>query len=543
MADRVEAAAYSDDLDRSGVSTDPGDLGDTHKTHVTPKIYASPLLWLPCELLVHTASYLSPDDLFGLRLTCRRIETFLFASFSEEFFSNRRFMVTERLRCLLSISKHPYLSKCLSKLTIGLDRLLSSDALHGSGLRDGHGNGPHVKRGVEPYRLEEFAGEQNWLVSSGQVQLLLGEALDNLPNVVEISLRDASKAKVSSRPGARELLVSYGTAVTYRQTGVDLLRDEARLHSQDRFADVVFSAALLAAARTGKQLKAVTVDLQKQNMGLSSSAFLLPKSYVESFRPALETLRSLDLSVSFTHSAVGSLVNGSLGFLDWQHHHLFSLLEYTPNLVILRVRSKGQSFLEDGIIGWLASLADVSKGKQVLSSRLHSPLRDGITQTARLGALRELELGNMTAPTASISKALLHLAGSLRQLYLYTVVVSVSRDDDELDNNPRSPNAWTSIFREMSQSLSLEEFKVCSLGHQTPTCSSNGSRHQVAFLKSGSGAQSGPDNGLLNAWSYAGGVLAVKNFLLEAAEKTVIICSGCKERNFGYRSFEDMMEE
>lgn len=434
----------------------------------------------------------------------------------------------------------------MSKLTIGLDRLLSSDALQGAGLRDGHRNRPHVKRGVEPHKLEEFAGEQNWLVSSGQVQLLLGEALDKLPNVVEISLQDASEIRKSSRPGSRELLVSYGTAAAYRQTGIDLLGDEARLHSQDRFADVVFSAALLAAARTGKQLRAVTVNMQKQNMGLSSSAFLLPKSYVESFRPALQALHSLDLSVSFTHSAVGSLVNGSLGFLHWQHHHLFSLLEHTPNLVILRVRSKGQSFLEDGIIGWLACLADLSSGKQVLGSRLHGPLHanpNDITPTQRLGALRELGLGNMTAPTASISKALLNLAGSLRHMHLDVVVVSVARDDDELDNNPRSPNAWTSIFREMSESLNLEEFRVCSLGHQTPSCSSNGNRHQVAFLKSRLGAQSGPHNGLLNVWSYAGDVLAVKNFLLEAAEKTVIICTSCKERNIGYRSFEDMIEE
>ncbi|KAI1769798.1 hypothetical protein F4818DRAFT_450782 [Hypoxylon cercidicola] len=507
--------------------------------HVTPKIYASPLLWLPCELLVHTASYLSPDDLFRLRLTCRRVETFLFASFSEEFFSDRRFMVTECLRCLLNISKHPYLSKCLSKLTIGLDRLLSSDALHSSGIRNGDGNHPHIRRGVDLFRLDEFAVEQNWLVSSGQVQLLLGEALDNLPNVVEISLRDGSEARESGRPGSRELVASYGTAVIYRQTGIDLLEDEVHIRSQDRFADVVFSAALLAVARAGKQLKTITVNMQKQNMGLSSSAFLLPKSYIESFKPTLQTLHSLDLSVSFTHSAVGSPVNGSLGFLHWQHHHLFSLLECTPNLVSLRIRSRGQSFLEDGIIGWLACLADLSNGKQVSGSRLHGPVkasRDGIT---RLRALGELELGNMTAPTASISKALLHFAGSLRRLYLHMVVVSVARDDDELDNNPRSSNAWTSIFRKMSESLNLEEFRVCSLEHQTPTCA----RHQVAFLKSKVGAQSGPRNGLLNAWSYAGGVSAMRSFLLEAAEKTLIICTGCKRRNFGYRSFEDMVEE
>ncbi|KAI1765239.1 hypothetical protein GGR53DRAFT_519772 [Hypoxylon sp. FL1150] len=513
--------------------------------HVASKIYASPLLWLPCELLVQTASYLSPDDLFRLRLTCHHVETFLFATFSEEFFSDRRFMVTDCLRCLLHISKHPHLSKSLSKLTIGLDRLLSSDALQSYGLRTGSVNQPHVKTGVQLRKLGQFADEQNWLVSTGQIQLLLGEALNNLPNVAEISLRDTTLEGKSSRPGSRKLLVSYGLTTVCRQTGISLLEDDA-IHSLDRFADMVFSATLLAVVRAGKQLKAITVDIQKQNMGLSSSAFVLPQSYVESFWPTLQALKSLDLSVSFTHSAAGSPVNGSLGFLFWQYHHLFSLLECTPNLVSLRVRSKGQSFLEDGIIGWLAHLADLSNGKTVLKSHMYGPFNaigDHIPESRRLRALKELELGNMIAPVASISKALLHLAGSLRKLYLHTVVVSVARDDDELDKNPRSPNAWATIFRRMSGLLNLEELEVCALGHQTPTCSSSGNRHQVAFLRSDSGAQSGPRNGLLNAWSYTGGVLVMKSFLLEVAEKTVIICSSCKEMNPGYMSFEDLIDE
>lgn len=64
-------------------------------TQAKYNLSGSPLLYLPCELVVHTASYLSLDDLFSLRLTCRRVETFLFETFSVEFFSDRRFMVNE----------------------------------------------------------------------------------------------------------------------------------------------------------------------------------------------------------------------------------------------------------------------------------------------------------------------------------------------------------------------------------------------------------------------------------------------------------------
>lgn len=83
---------------RAAVSSRPAQPGvpkNMDDTHVGTRLYRSPLLWLPCELLVHTASYLPPEDLFSLRLTCRRVETFLYETFSDEFFSDRRFMVTE----------------------------------------------------------------------------------------------------------------------------------------------------------------------------------------------------------------------------------------------------------------------------------------------------------------------------------------------------------------------------------------------------------------------------------------------------------------
>ncbi|KAI1098965.1 hypothetical protein F4804DRAFT_345898 [Jackrogersella minutella] len=509
-------------------------------THVGTTSYRSPLLRLPCELLVHTASFLSPEDLFGLRLTCRRAERFLFDSFSDEFFSDRRFMVTECLRCLIDISKHPIMSKRLSKLTIGLDRLYSSDALPNYGDRDWDMENISVRRGIKPYKLEELAMEQNWLVGSGRLQLLLGEALDRLPNMVELSLRDANAPKGFYRPDTNQLAVSYGVAEVCRQTGIDLLCNESHLHLQDQFADMVFAAALLAVSRTGKRLNAITVDVQKRNMGLSSSAFAIPKSLVESLSQTLQHLRSLDLSVSFTYVSLGSFSTGSNGFLRWQPHYLFKLLEHTPNLIRLRVGSKGRSFMKDGIIGWLAQLADMSKGGQVRNPHLHARL-DQLALAQRFQSLQHLELENMIASASSLSKVLNHLTGSLRKLGLCAVGVSVIPGDDELDNNPRSPNAWTSIFRNMSESIRLEEIQVSSLGHHTLGCSTNDSRHQVAFLKSGVGVQSSLDNGLRSTWSHAGNVPSMKDFLVELAEKTVVICANCKQRNPSYRCWEDVL--
>ncbi|KAI1656284.1 hypothetical protein F4813DRAFT_381629 [Daldinia decipiens] len=520
-------------------------------TQVKYDLSGSPLLYLPCELVVHTASYLSLDDLFSLRLTCRRVETFLFETFSVEFFSDRRFMVNECLRCLLNISKHSHLSRCLSRLTIGLDRLYSSDALPSVGHRNGNADNPRVKNGIEPYKLEELAAEQNWLVSSGRLQLLLGEALDNLANVVELSLRDANAARGHFRPGLRQWLVSYGTAEIRRQTGVDFLSDKPHLHSQDQFADVVFSAALLAVARSGKRLEAINVDIQKKDMGLSSSAFVFPRSLLESLRPTLQSLRSLNLSVSFTYISLGSFAHGSLAFLQWQPHYLFSLLEETSNLVSLRVISKGQSFLLDGVIEWLARLIDLSTGKQVekaKGSHMYGDLSasfNRVTLSRAFHDLRDLELGNMTAPSDSLSKIIQHLAGSLRKLCLCVIGVTVFPGDDELDNDPGSANAWTSIFREMSTYSSLESLQVSLLGHHTVNCTGNVNRHQVVFLRSEVGAQSSESSdspsGLLDAWSYSGNVTSMKDFLLELSEKTIIICTRCKQRNPGYHSFEEVL--
>ncbi|KAI0095620.1 hypothetical protein F4814DRAFT_435798 [Daldinia grandis] len=517
-------------------------------TQVKYNLFGSPLLHLPCELVVHTASYLSLDDLFSLRLTCR-VETFLFEPFSVEFFSDRRFMVNEySLRCLLNISKHSHLSRCLSKLTIGLDRLYSSDALPSFGHPNGNADNPRVKNGIEPYKLEELAAEQNWLVSSGQLQLLLGEALEKLENVVELGLRDANAARGHFRPGLQQQLVSYGTAEIRRQTGIDFLSDELRLHSQDHFADMVFSAALLAVARSGKRLDSISVDIQRQDMGLSSSAFVFPRSLLESLRPTLQSLRSLNLPVSFTYISLGSFAHGSLGFLRWQPHYLFSLLEETPNLVSLRVISKGQSFLLDGVIEWLARLTDLSTGKQaekVEGSHMHGDIStsfDRITLSRAFHDLRDLELGNMTAPGNSLSKIIRHLAGSLRKLCLCVIGVTVFPGDDELDNDPGRANAWTSLFREMSAYSSLEDLQVGLLGHHTVKCTGNVNRHQVIFLRSEFGTQSGPPSRLFNAWSYSGSVTSMKDFLLELSEKTIIICTRCKQRNRGYHAIEEVLE-
>ena len=84
----------------------------------------------------------------------------------------------------------------------------------------------------EAERLEELAVEQNWLAGSGQLQILLGEALSRLPNLVELTIRDINVPSGSLRPESGQLAVSYGTAQVLRETGVDFVSHESHLLSQ-----------------------------------------------------------------------------------------------------------------------------------------------------------------------------------------------------------------------------------------------------------------------------------------------------------------------
>lgn len=92
-------------------------------------------------------------------------------------------------------------------------------------------NVPHRGK-FEDQDREELAVEQNWLVSSGKLQLLLGEALSRLPNLVELTIRDYNVPNNSCRPGSREVVVSYGTRRVLSYTGVDFVAHESHLISQ-----------------------------------------------------------------------------------------------------------------------------------------------------------------------------------------------------------------------------------------------------------------------------------------------------------------------
>ncbi|KAI1422127.1 hypothetical protein F5Y12DRAFT_656040 [Xylaria sp. FL1777] len=514
-----------------------------------------PFLQLPLELFLQILEYLGVADFLAFRLVCRHIETLLFDSFRRAFFTERRFSITfHSLQALVDITRSPRLKNCLTRLTIGLDRLHTSDALprfadHWDTVNHTIRDEPIVKAGVDPYKLEDLTREQNFLISSGEFQLLLSKALSNLPYLEEFSLRDHNVPRRTKWVGMNHLLVSYGWSQIFRETGINFSGPESHLDNyDDSFVDMVFSATLLALARSQIRIDFLTVDIAYGNVGLSSSAFSIPEFLNQDINHTLFNLRSLDLCVSFIQVPLGSYSTRSNSFLKWQKHQLFGFLQRTPNLTILRVLSKERGFFADGIVGWLASLLDPTEseehkqGNGVYSENPSIPKALMPPHFAhRFQALRELELGNMTAPARTICKILRCLSHSLRRVTFSKMALSVKSDDDELDNDPQKPNAWSAVFLDMLDSLKLEQLALSSLEHHTPSCSRHNG-HPVAFFPSNFGIQSGPANGLLYVWSHQGSADNIRDFLEELHSKTIILCRKCKQRNVGYRSVEEILD-
>ncbi|TGJ88112.1 hypothetical protein E0Z10_g692 [Xylaria hypoxylon] len=473
-----------------------------------------PFLQLPVELFLQIWEYLRMKDIIAFRLVCRHIETVLFDPFCKEFFIERRFSITfHSLKALVDISSSPRLKNRLKRLTIGLDRFHISDALarfadHWDTTLPPTQDTPLVKTGIDPYKLEALTLEQDFLVNSGKFQLMLSEALSNLSYLEEFNLRDRNTPRKTRRAGLSVVLVSYGWSHLFRETGIDFTDTESHLSNYDeRFVDIVFSGTLLALAQSQIRVNALTVAISQGNVGLSSSAFSLPRFFYQDIHPTLFNLRSLDLSVSFTQSMLSSYSSRSNSFMKWQTHQLFAFLQQTPNLVTLRVQSKEQGFFADGIVGWLASLlSDPNEPEE------HSEINETYSRgdfpgdpqammlphfEHRFQALAELHLGNMKAPARTVCKILRGLSRSLRLLTFYRMALCVKSDDgDELDNDPQKPNAWSAVFLDMHSSVQLERLTLSSLEHHTPSCSFHNG-HPVAFFPSNFGVQSGPSNGLL----------------------------------------------
>ncbi|KAI0019461.1 hypothetical protein F4780DRAFT_746974 [Xylariomycetidae sp. FL0641] len=526
------------------------------------------LLGLPVELLLLASSYLSTRDLLSLRRTCTRIENRLKKSIGLEFFTERRFLITHSsLQTLIDISMNASFSKELKHLTIGLDRFSSKDVMpHFGEYHDHltyHTQLPPFRGGIHTKSFIGYAVEQNFLVNSGHLQSMLTEALGNLKGLESLSLADSNVPSTSCRPGARPLVVGYGAPRVFRESGVNFCDEESHFPAYERpFADTVFAAVLLALSNSGTRLKelgGLAVRIQQNRAGLSTSAFALPDFVRRDLDPVLSRLTSLDLSINFCQAPGEERPNSSAIFFPWQHHQVLSLLALTPNISKLRLEAKDNALYGKAVIQLFADLlctsANEDEAPETESSRTVDsggssdllPLINAngtalSSRESKFRVLEELEFDNFMTRPRSLGKVLSLLSGSLKKLHLKEVTLEIHNKDNEFDNKPDYPNAWTALFQELNK-LNLEEISLVKLGHHTE-CAKNTRVHQVAFLHSNIGAQdfSSPQaTGVPVAW-HSSARDRMDDFLDELSSKTIIICSTCKEKNPDYWTAQGVEE-
>ncbi|KAI0395716.1 hypothetical protein F5Y17DRAFT_184619 [Xylariaceae sp. FL0594] len=493
---------------------------------------------LPYDPLRLIWERLSVNDALSFRRICRHITKELRDDFCKEFFSHRRFSITyHSLQALIDLSKEGGLQGHVTHLTIGLDRfssinaiprvlpiqrILDNPALPGPVE-------PQVKAGVaDIYKFEALGAEQSFLVNSGHFLLMLSEALGNLTKLEHFSLQDHPVPRGLQRPGMHPFLLSYGWSHVLRETGIDLTSVELSLDAKDdRFVDLVFSASLFALAQTRKQITELTVDIQRDTIGLSSSAFCLPAYFRPVVSPMLSKLQSLELSVSFAQVATDSYTTPQNIFLIWQEHHLFAFLRHTPDLRTLRIRSQNRGVYDAGVIEWLAKLlrseghdepgvGDHYYKKTLLASDPRSTVFPGDPETLMLPGYKtyfenlvDLDLTNMITSPGILLAVLWSLSRSLKRLTFRKIGLQIGsfnhvawpdpwldppppakpKPDDKPDDKPPGPNGWSTFFLGMRGSLPvLEQLTLSSLQYQAAECLATKERPQDIFLNPNQGS-------------------------------------------------------
>lgn len=389
---------------------------------------------MPLEVLLHISSYLTTPEYGMLRRTSKHLEASFFKPFAREFFTKRQFMLTEfSLQALVDISKSRF-ADYLSHLIIGLERLrlLSSDP---SGQR------PQLlvysTRGEEKYnKYCEAYLDQQLLHSTGQDLELLVQALENLPNLVSIGMRDWN-AKYRHRDGQYAEWRSYGTTTFVQETGVGPINNT--FHKNDDYPPHVFRTILRALGRTSKS-KPGRFEVILRKVSLSESAFHIPQYLEPTVTPVLANLKTLFLDLNDWVPSAGnssklkeflckakSLEHLRLNFQGWdrRNHHL---------------QTEPGSYLQ--LLQWLSGDPASFKNSQALSG-IAKPPPDPI----KFANLNQIDIGFVNIEPHELVKLYTNYKSTLRSISLHRVTFCQSKDEEK-----KNKNQWNGFLDEISAS-------------------------------------------------------------------------------------------
>jgi hypothetical protein len=95
------------------------------------------MLSLPTETLVKVFESVEPKDLKSLRITCKRFEGAATPLFAEQYFVDRRRVMTmESIKALEDIVLHQYFGNFVQSIAFNCVRTIPPDALNEEDIRD-----------------------------------------------------------------------------------------------------------------------------------------------------------------------------------------------------------------------------------------------------------------------------------------------------------------------------------------------------------------------------------------------------------------------
>lgn len=172
------------------------------------------ILNIPLEVLLQITSYLTTPEYGYLRRSCKQLEALLLGAFAKEFFSKRQFALVEfSIKTLVDIAKSRF-GPSLTHVIIHLEHPFAGVTTITPGPADFPGLFS-VERAVMDNKFYAECISHDDFVTTGLDVEMLSEALEHLPNLETIGMRDFDSRNRRRDNGAWN---SYGCPTLEEET-------------------------------------------------------------------------------------------------------------------------------------------------------------------------------------------------------------------------------------------------------------------------------------------------------------------------------------
>ncbi|KAI0009494.1 hypothetical protein F4779DRAFT_366926 [Xylariaceae sp. FL0662B] len=405
----------------------------------------SRLLTIPLEILLHIVSYLTTPEYGSLRATCQHVEASLFKPFANEFFTKRQFMLTEfSLQALVDISKSRFASG-LTHLIIGLDR--PAEASHYTRVLT-------YEEAVKKNRLHEEHISHQHLINTNQDVEYLAEAINNLPNLETVGLRDFS-SHGRHRDGESCKWRSYGLRTIAGETGVPLDLPGWGTHPSSQYVIHAFFAILraLGDARAKGSHSVTRLEVILRGCGVPDIGFSIPRRLEMGILPVLANLKVLYLDLDSITPPV--LVGNEADFTPFPLFFLSKFLLTTQSLEHLRINFSGYNKADRvKFLLWLSKAPAPCHNTQTAASTTTQANgvdkeRNGLQEyppPPHFPNLEQLDIGMVTIESSLLLGLFQRYKATLRRVSLHRVCLKATAQ-----HTRDRVNLWPRFFSQMAK--------------------------------------------------------------------------------------------